>query len=305
MCRKLMRYAVFFQTELMKGVRVIKMKLNNGIIEIEVSEHGAELKSVIRDGREYMWCGDAKYWGRTSPVLFPFVGGLKDKRYLYNGRAYPMGQHGFARDCDFEMVEQGENFVEYELTENDETLAKYPFKFKLTIKYTLKGSSVLVEWRVINKGNERMSFSIGAHPAFSLKDGENFFIFDTDDDITYRLLDENGLLVPDKDYTLKNNGGSPIVKGMFDRDAFIIEDEQAKSVSLCGADKRPYVTVRFTAPLFGLWSPAGKDAPFVCIEPWYGRCDRNDFDGELSEREYSMMLGCGEQRSFRYEIEFG
>ena len=39
------------------------------------------------------WCGDPKYWGRTSPVLFPFVGAPKNKEYRYEGRTYPMGQH--------------------------------------------------------------------------------------------------------------------------------------------------------------------------------------------------------------------
>ncbi len=280
------------------------MKLSNGIIEIDVSEHGAELKSAVKDGREYMWCGDAKYWGRTSPVLFPFVGGLKNKSYVYKGEKYPMGQHGFARDCDFRLIEKGDNFIEYGLSADDEMLVKYPFRFKLTIKYVLNGSSVHVVWIVKNMDTKSMSFSIGAHPAFNLKDGENFFMFDSDEDIVYRLLDENGLLVPNKSYKLKNDGGAPIVKGMFDKDALIIENDQARLVSLCGADKKPYVTVKFTAPLFGLWSPAGKDAPFVCIEPWYGRCDRNDFEGELSEREYSMTLVPGEQRSFEYEIEF-
>ena len=77
------------------------MKLDNGVISIEIANHGAELKSAVKNGFEYMWCGDEKYWARTSPVLFPFVGSLKDKCYRYNGKVYSMNQHGFARDSVF------------------------------------------------------------------------------------------------------------------------------------------------------------------------------------------------------------
>ena len=53
-------------------------KLENELIAIEVEEHGAELKSLVRKntGKEYMWKADPKFWGRTSPVLFPFVGAV-------------------------------------------------------------------------------------------------------------------------------------------------------------------------------------------------------------------------------------
>ena len=58
-------------------------KLENELIAIEVEEHGAELKSLVRKntGKEYMWKADPKFWGRTSPVLFPFVGAVKEKQF--------------------------------------------------------------------------------------------------------------------------------------------------------------------------------------------------------------------------------
>lgn len=57
------------------------------------------------------------------------------------------------------------------------------------------------------------------------------------------------------------------------------------------------------APLFGIWSPAGKHAPFVCIEPWYGRCDRVGFCQELSEREYGNVLEASETFQVYYDIQ--
>ena len=147
-----------------------------------------------------------------------------------------------------------------------------------------------------------MSFSIGAHPAFNLKEGVNYFKFDNKNDIVYNLIDQNGLYVESDRHILKG-GYAEITKNMFDNDALIIENNQAGEVSLCDRNKNPYVTVKFTAPLFGLWSPAKKNAPFVCIEPWYGRCDRNDFKGELSEREYIINIDAEKTFEAEYEIE--
>lgn len=279
------------------------MKLNNGIISIEVYEHGAELKSAIKDGNEYMWCGDSKFWGRTSPVLFPFVGALKDKKYIIDGKEYSMGQHGFARDFKFELLESTDNSVTYILKSNEETKAKYPFDFALLIKYTLIDSTIKVEWNVKNESDKTMSFSIGAHPAFNLKDGDNYFKFDNANDITYNLIDKSGLYVENDRHILKNDGYVKIENKMFDNDALIIENKQACEVSLCDSKKTPYVTVRFTTPLFGLWSPAKKNAPFVCIEPWCGRCDRNDFKGDISDKDYIINLEDGEMFKTEYEIE--
>ena len=100
-----------------------------------------------------------------------------------------------------------------------------------------------------------------------------------------------------------NGGMLSIDAGLFDRDALIIEGKQAKRVSLCDRDKKPYLSVSFDSPLFGLWSPAGKHAPFICIEPWYGRCDKASFEGTLEEREYGNVLKPGEIFEKEYQVE--
>jgi len=260
----------------------------------EIDSSGAEVRSVKRGGREYMWCGDSAYWGRVSPVLFPFVGRVRNGKYRCGGTEYSMGQHGFARDMEFEMVSHSEDTVSFELRSSGETLKKYPFDFVLGITYTVKDNVLTVGWTVENTNDSEMYFSIGAHPAFMcpIDGGEQpdyKLRFDADR-IEYYLLD-NGLLDKSKGYELPiNNGYADITKGMFDKDALIVEGRQAREISLCRSDGKEYITVKTDAPLFGLWSPAGKNAPFICIEPWYGRCDASDFDGELSGREYSNTL---------------
>ena len=279
------------------------MKLENGIISIDIANHGAELKSAVKDGFEYMWCGDEKYWARTSPVLFPIVGSLKDKEYKLDGKVYQMSQHGFARDCEFDLVDCDKTAATYILKENEETLAKYPFKFNLKIKYTLINNVIKIDWLVENNNDKVMSFSIGAHPAFNLKEGDNYFKFDTDNDIVYNLIDGNGLYDKNSVHTLKNDGYVRITDDMFDNDALIVENSQAKEVIICDKNKTAYLKVKFSAELFGLWSPAKKKAPFVCIEPWYGRCDSNDFNGEFSQKDYIINLNLDQQFNASYEIE--
>ena len=279
------------------------MKLSNGIISAEIKNHGAELVSAVKGQREYMWCADAKYWARISPVLFPIVGGLNNKQYRTDGSSYSLGQHGFARDMEFDVVSAENSTAKFVLKSNDETLKKYPFDFELYITYTLIDSSIRIDWEVVNTGKKEMYFSIGAHPAFNLKDGKNYFIFDTDKDIIYSNINSEGLYIDGKTNSLTNNGCVEITTDMFDNDALIIENSQAKQVKLCDENMDAYVSVTFDAPLVGLWSPVGKNAPFVCIEPWYGRCDKEGFNEDFSKKDYIIKLDTGNNFKAGYTIE--
>ena len=287
------------------------IKLENDLLEVTINSFGAELSSITgkETGTQYLWDADEKFWKRSAPVLFPFVGSLKDKKYTVNGKDYPMGQHGFARDMEFSVVSETSDEAWFELRSNDDTLAKFPFDFVLKIGYRLDGNDIKVTWHVENPGDKELLFSIGGHPAFMCpvtedgKQSDYYLKFDADKALTYGLLSSDGLLDRD-DYLLgvDIDGYCPIDEHMFDKDALIIEHFQASKVSLCTPDKKPYLTVSFDAPLFGLWSPAGKGAPFVCIEPWYGRCDRADFSGELKDREYGNVLAVGETFEKSYTI---
>lgn len=98
------------------------------------------------------------------------------------------------------------------------------------------------------------------------------------------------------------DGYLPITEHLFDRDALVIEHHQAQKVALVKPDGSHYLTVSFDAPLFGIWSPPGKKAPFICIEPWYGRCDALDFAGTWQEREWGQKLAAKESFAASYQI---
>jgi len=284
--------------------------IRNEFLTISVNSFGAELRSLILNetGKEYLWQADPAYWKRTSPVLFPIVGRLKNNTYKYNGKSYPMQQHGFARDMEFTSVEKTENSLLFVLTDNSQTLTIYPFHFTLLIGYQLSGKSVIVTWKVKNTNQNTMYFSIGSHPAFCCpldeeeKQSDCFFSFDTEGPLTYSRI-ENGLYKKEKYIKNLTEHAFPIDEHLFDKDVLIFENSQAKTVSLLTSKKKPYLSVHFNAPLFGLWSPPKKHAPFVCIEPWYGRCDAESFDGTLEERVYGNRLLGGEEFSASYTIE--
>lgn len=284
--------------------------LENNMLKVTINHFGAELSGIVRkeSGVEYMWNADERFWKRSAPVLFPFVGSLKNKEFLYGGKAYPMGQHGFARDMEFSLVSNDGEQAWFSLSSDETTFEKYPFAFTLEIGYVLEGNSLKVIWKVVNEDDKQMHFSIGGHPAFMCPlDGEgkqtDYFIeFDTDKDLTYSKLSDNGLVYKTDNVLATNGGKMQVTEHLFDEDALVIEGGQAKKVSLCKPDGSPYLTVDFDAPLFGLWSPAKKNAPFICIEPWYGRCDAEEFNGTLEEREYGNTLEAGEEFTAEYRI---
>lgn len=292
--------------------------IENNTLKVEIDSFGAELKSVLNKNnyREYMWYGNGKYWGRTSPVLFPFVGSLKDKKYTWKGVEYPMGQHGFARDNEFDLISQTEDEIWFSFASNEETLEKYPFEFVLKIGYKLIDNQVQVIWKVTNPAKDTMYFSIGAHPAFlcpvhgfnsenkGCKTGYKLY-FDGVEAIHHHGNDVALGLAVREDITMPlDDGYATITDDFFDRCTYMIEGNQTKLVGIADPEGRRIVDVEFDTPLFAIWSPEKKNAPFICIEPWYGRCDAIDFEGEMDKREFTNTLKAGEAFQGGYAMKF-
>lgn len=291
----------------------MRYTIQNEFVICEIDSHGAELKSLIRksDGRQIMWSADPAYWNRTSPVLFPFVGGVKDKEYRFNGKTYSIGQHGFARDMEFELENSTEDEIWFTLSETEESLDKYPFGFLLEIGYRLEDAAVRVMWSVENTNDRDMWFAIGAHPGFAVDmlPGHSFKLYDKSgkpvSSVTNRIFGSGGC-VTDKTANIDTpEGVLAISEKLFDNDALVLENGQVGKVDLYDEEGGLIVAVEFDAPLVGLWSPPHKNAPFVCIEPWYGRCDSESFAGELSERDYEQKLSAGEifEADYRIRVE--
>lgn len=284
--------------------------LSNQQLTVQVSPEGAELCSIRgnRSQTEYLWQADPAYWKRHSPVLFPIVGSVWENTYRQNGQTYSLSQHGFARDMTFSLISQTETEVWFRLESNEETLKKYPFPFVLEIGYRLEQQSVRVMWRVINPASQEMFFQIGAHPAFYYPDfcpdtaERGFFSFDKKDGLSCILIAEKGCVALDKHPVSLQDGLLLLDIHTFDRDALVLEDRQISQVTLLDKQKQPHLSLEFTAPVVGLWSPPAKNAPFVCIEPWYGRCDRAHYAGEYKDKDWIQQLNGGETFEADYTI---
>lgn len=286
--------------------------LSNDMLTVEISEHGAELQSIRKDDVEYLWQGDPAYWGRRSPVLFPIVGSVWEKRYRVDGKEFELGQHGFARDMDFVLVSQASDQVRYRLESSAETLAKYPFPFVLEIAYRLHDNKLDVIWDVMNPASEDLYFQIGAHPAFnypdySLESKERGFLeFDKSEGLECIRIKEKGCVDAVAKYPLDvpADGLLPIESDTFDAiDTIMLQDSQIGMVAMHRADRTPWLKVTFDAPVVGIWSPPGKVAPFICLEPWYGRCDAVGYEGDYKDKDWVNRLAPGESFHSVYTIE--
>ena len=285
--------------------------LSNSVLTVQIAEHGAELQSIKKDGKEYLWQGDAKFWGRRSPVLFPIVGRVWNNKYRHAGNTYEIGQHGFARDMNFKLTYKEDKGAVYWLESTPDTLGKFPFPFRLLVGYLLEENKITVKWRVENLGAMDMYFQIGAHPAFyfpkfdaATKD-RGFFVFDRKSDLEYIMPTEKGCVSLER-HVLKLNkeGLMPIDIHTFDCDTYIFDNKQLKKITLLDKKKKPHISLEFNSPLVALWSPTKThpDCPFVCIEPWYGRCDSVGYSGELKDREWIQKLEPKETFDVEYKI---
>ncbi|MCR4891603.1 MAG: aldose 1-epimerase family protein [Lachnospiraceae bacterium] len=300
--------------------------IKNGELRVEIDSLGAELKSVcdVDTEREYLWQADPMYWKRTSPVLFPLVGNYFEKQSIYKGKIYEMSQHGFARDMEFQQLSKSGREVWYELLDNEETREKYPFAFRLQIGYRLEGRSLKVMWKVENTNGEKMYFSIGAHPAFNCSLDRSYLTFDSGRAVFLtQILGSDGCLSGREDELFVADGRLYLDDDLFSEDALILEGRQTQSVTLWriiqteeesheeeaisgqGEVVERIVKVDFDSDLVGLWSPANMHAPFMCIEPWYGRADREGFHKKLEEREYGNSLEPGQVFDASYTMTFG
>lgn len=292
----------------MSGIQTIE----NDYLQVKIREHGAELWELWnKETKEQLiWDGRPEVWNRHAPVLFPFVGKCSGNQYSYDGRSYTMGQHGFARDMEFSVIDQGEDYVVHELCSSEETKKSYPFDFSFRVTHRLEQNCLLVSWEVENKDSHEMLFKIGGHPGFLLPEMENgqeySLYFPGKGRLLHKLIDlPTGLCMADKTYELSlKDGCLSIGKHLFDQDALVFDDEQIAEVSILRPDSSKYLTFLCDGfPNMGIWAKPG--APFVCLEPWEGRCDNLGCTQELEKKPGLNHLQPGEVYKKSYEIKAG
>ena len=274
--------------------------IKNDFLQLTVSDFGAEMQSIksVATQREYLWQGDATVWGGRSPLLFPIVGRLVDDKLKTENGEFVMSKHGFARKSTFTVISQSENSLVFLLTDNEETAAIYPYKFELTVSYTLFENIVIVSFSVKNTDRKKIYFSIGAHPGFNCN-MDDVLEFEKKETTETFLMNSDGYLFK-KEMLLDDTNQMIITPDTFKKDALMLEGLKSKSVTLKTEDSHIKVSF-FGAPYLGIWAKPG--ARFVCIEPWFGINDWQHADYLFENKPGVVGLKVDETFDFSYSIE--
>ncbi len=276
--------------------------ITNSRLNATINTKGAELISFKSNhGKEYIWNGNPDFWGKHSPVLFPIVGTLKSNRFSHNGKNYLLPRHGFARDVDFELIENSGHSAIFSLVSTNETLQKFPFEFEFRIIYSLDENALKIGYEVLNKTNQTMFFSLGAHPAFALPENfEDYSIeMKNDENLDYFLL-ENDLLSNKTEHLPTENKTFKLNYPLFEKDALIFKNIKSHSLKILEKGK-PFLEIDFKGfPHLGIWTKIG--AKFICIEPWFGYSDTIDASGEINEKEAIQTLKTNEKFTADFTI---
>lgn len=282
--------------------------LENDKLQVTIKLKGAELSS-IKDkvsGKEYIWQGNPDVWGYHAPNLFPIVGGLKDNKITISGNDYNLSRHGFARTSMFRRIESTPNHAVFSLSYDDETLKIYPYKFEFEVAYSLSGNSLTILYKVINKDDKKIYFSVGAHPAFNIpleesEVYEDYFIeFEKEETLVSSKLSTTGLF----NGQYKEFGQSTILDltaDLFNEDALVFKNLNSRVVYLKNRKNTQSIKVDFNQfNELGIWAKPG--APFVCIEPWLGYADNELGQKDISEKPGIQTLDHGHVFESNYTI---
>ena len=284
----------------------MRRELSKGKLRIEVADRGAELKSLLCDGVEYIWYSDPKYWSYCSPFLFPLVGTLKDKKTIFDGKEYQIPQHGIIRYRDFKYLGQDNNKISFEFISDDESLINYPYRFLVNVNYYLKEYELKAEIIIKNCDEKNMYFCLGGHPAFNIPmfEGDKFtdyrVVFSEEESFDSPKVMPNATLNFDEPVLkYRNLKELNLKKEIFSIDTIINPKVKSKSVMLLNKNNKG---LKFSYPKFktlAIWTPFN-DAPFVCLEPWIGYNDRYDTKGYFKDKDDVVTLS----KDNTFKVEF-
>lgn len=266
------------------------LKIQNEFLTLTVDPHGAQMLSLRSESQtEYLWQGDAVYWGDRAPILFPFVARLTDDSYLLNGKRYPMGIHGFAAASDFVPTDLRDDAVTLVLTDSDETLRQYPFSFRFAVRYALRGRTAEITFAVDNLSEETMPFGLGGHPGFRVPFAEGTKFEDYELKFSRPCTPDRVGFTPqvylsgvNTRYPLVNGDTLPLDHSLFDEDAIILQNMDRTVTLRCRSSGAAVTVSAPQMPYFGFWHAPKTDAPYLCIEPWLSLPSRQGVVEELT-----------------------
>ena len=269
--------------------------LKNEFLTASFNEVGAELKSLVFGGKEYIWEGRSEVWTGSCPLLFPICGGLKEDKYTFNGKEYTLQKHGYARFATFEIENKTDTSVVFLHKSDDETKKSFPFDYELRVIYTLKDKTLRTDYSVKNLTDGSMFFSIGSHEGYYTPEGIEDYdvIFPQNETLNAYVLYGN-LLSNQQLPIIKDSNVLPLYDKYFTVDALVFKDLKSKSATLRNRKTGKAVRVDFPdADYFLLWHKP--NSPYMCLEPWSGIQDIIGSSYDITEKEGIITLNIGEE----------
>ncbi len=288
-------------------------KIFNQDLVVEISDHGAEVKSIKYKGVEYLHDSNPKFWGRSAPLLFPNIGTIKDGETIIEGKPFKMVKHGFLRDRDTFVTNQDPSSITFEYNATEADLEIYPYNFNLAITYQIHGNLLKSYIVVTNLSNGPMQFNLGLHPAFKVP------LFDTEkfEDYKFIFKDAGSYECPAVELTNGTINFDKIVRKFdnlkelplnyddYKEDALVFTNLATHNVTLTNKENSHGVMFEFhDFPLLGIWTPNHVKADFICIEPWIGCADPTNHDGIFANKRDLITLKENENTLITYQLKF-
>lgn len=277
--------------------------LKNDRLVVIVDEFGAQMQSVVADGKERLWQNEDGSWAKHAPILFPYCGRCTMK---LGDKNYGQGFHGFGRDKTFTCVSKTETSVTFSLREDEDTLQRYPFRFLFSITYTLQDNAVQITSTMENTDDKPLYYSCGSHESYALPGGAEHYeiLFPQEEDFVFQLVGENGLLSG----KTQDNGKGTVLDLADEKqynDTVILKNIRSRTVTIREkATKMPIAEVAFPGIsnlLF--WHPGSSH--MICIEPWKTLQDYvDDREGDFTQKENVSCLQPGEKEQITRTIRY-
>ena len=276
--------------------------IENEYLKVTVTTWGAQIKSVIRkcDGVEHIWQADPAVWGFHTPIMFPHCGKLVDGKLEAKGQIFEDAQHGFARLMEHDFVEQTDDVIVLELCANEETMAKFPYEFRLVSTFALEGDTLHHTLTVENLDEEKMPFGIGYHPGYAVPFDDKHVA--TDYELRFSEMESplclnclpTGLLQDNHYYLGTNITSIPVDEQLFANDSHCMANLKSQTLGIyekgtgravvCDISEFPYTLI---------WSKPGMPK-YICIEPWHSLPSPQNGSIKWEEKPAAAILNPGE-----------
>ena len=283
----------------------MRYTLSKGRAFAEIDTRGGEFVTFRLDGKDILWTGDTNFWAGHSPLLFPFCSGLKDGTVKFEGKPYSIGKHGFIRFMEFTLDVIEDDRIELSAQFTDETLAQYPYKFKVTAIHKISDEGFSSHFKVTNLDSRPMPYCIGGHPGFCTGNVEDWRLeMPEDEGATLYRVNDQGVASLDCFDERKMTAKFDLHYSDFEKDAFVVVEPKSKAVRLVNKQSGKGIEMDISDfNVFAVWTAYKEGSPYVCLEPWNGMPAYDTETGNFEDKPYVVTLASGESNTVGYTVK--